>query len=352
MSLGAHKRAVHLAEAGAALLLAAAVAWNGLGHYREKRRAEESLAGRGAQAAATAERPGGEGNTLFAGGRVEHGGKSYRRNTYVKAVLLIGVDRAGELTETTAGSGGQADGIVLAAQDTARGGVKLLMIPRDTMTEITMTDLSGNVLGKGVQHLNLSFAYGDGRERSAAYTAEAVTGLLKGLPMDHYLAADMEAIQAANDRVGGVTVTVPAGMEGAGPPFTEGGRVTLLGEQAERFVRYRDTREGHSALYRMERQGEYLRGFLQAVAGRSETEPGILEALYGEMEPYLVTDMGKAECLGLAADVMGAGPLGAGDIYTLPGQSVLTARYDEFYPDEAGLVETILGLFYREEDKK
>ena len=58
-------------------------------------------------------------------GGVEYQGKSYRRNTYIKAILCMGIDRPGSLEETrTAGVGGQADGIFLVAQDTARDRIK------------------------------------------------------------------------------------------------------------------------------------------------------------------------------------------------------------------------------------
>ena len=41
-------------------------------------------------------------------GGVEYQGKSYRRNTYIKAILCMGIDRPGSLEETrTAGFGGQ-----------------------------------------------------------------------------------------------------------------------------------------------------------------------------------------------------------------------------------------------------
>ena len=106
-------------------------------------------------------------------------GKSYRRNTYIKAILCMGIDRPGSLEETmTAGFGGQADGIFLVAQDTARDRIRVLVIPRDTMTEITLTDLSGNELGSSIQHLTLAYAYGDGREKSCRYMTEAVSRLL------------------------------------------------------------------------------------------------------------------------------------------------------------------------------
>ena len=88
------------------------------------------------------------------------------------------------MTETTlSGDGGQADGIFLLAHDTARNQLKILLIPRDTMTEITKTDISqtetnGTELGKIVDHLSLSYAYGDGREKSCEYTKKAVSNLL------------------------------------------------------------------------------------------------------------------------------------------------------------------------------
>lgn len=136
-------------------------------------------------------------------GGVEYQGKSYRRNTYIKAILCMGIDRPGSLEETmTAGFGGQADGIFLVAQDTARDRIKVLVIPRDTMTEIMLTDLSGNELGSSIQHLTLAYAYGDGREKSCRYMTEAVSRLLGGLSIDGYMAVSMSVLPLANDKVG------------------------------------------------------------------------------------------------------------------------------------------------------
>lgn len=73
---------------------------------------------------------------------IEYQGKTYKRNTYVKAILLMGIDRDTDLSEEQqAGDGGQSDGIFLIAEDTARDTVKILAIPRDTMTEITLTEI-------------------------------------------------------------------------------------------------------------------------------------------------------------------------------------------------------------------
>ena len=282
-------------------------------------------------------------------------GKTYRRNTYTKAILCIGVDRNGPMTETTlSGDGGQADGIFLLAHDTARNQLKILLIPRDTMTEITKTDISqtetnGTELGKIVDHLSLSYAYGDGREKSCEYTKKAVSNLLMGLSIDSYMAADLEIIGSLNDAVGGVTVTIPTlGMEEADPEFVFGQTVRLDGEQAERFVRYRDTGKDNSALSRMEQQKLYISGFFQAVKERSKTESSIVEKLFEMTQNYMVTDMAKEQYLKLAMDALEGEGLTAASFKMAPGTGTATEAYDEYYVAQEALIPIILELFYRE----
>jgi len=327
------------------LVLAVSLVTAGIHFYRKKKETE-AQAGQYGQVVTDREEP-----DFFKQNKVFYNGKNYRRNTYVKAILCMGVDRTGSMEETTTtGFGGQADGIFLAAHDTVRNSLKLLMIPRDTMTDIILTDLSGNVLGKDMQHLTLAYAYGDGREKSCEYMAEAVSDLLKGLPIDKYFATDVDAIIILNDLVGGVTVTVPSeGMEKADPAFIFGNKVTLHGKQAETFVRYRDIHEDHSALYRMDRQQEYIQQFAKTVTERAQKEEGLVTKLFDGIGDYMVTDMEKGEYLKAAMSGLESGSLAEGGIYTLPGQGVTTGGYDEFYPDEEGLKQIVLELFYREE---
>ena len=73
---------------------------------------------------------------------IEYGGKKYRRNSYVKAILCIGVDRSGLGEKTTTGFGGQSDGLFLLAQDTARNTVK---IKNHDQTGLHHTHDSGNI---------------------------------------------------------------------------------------------------------------------------------------------------------------------------------------------------------------
>lgn len=292
---------------------------------------------------------------LFEENTVFWNGKTYKRNTYVKAVLCMGVDRDGPMTETTlSGDGGQADGIFLLANDTARGSMKILLIPRDSMTEITKTDTSwteanGTELGEVVDHLSLSYAYGDGREKSCEYTKQAVSHLLMGLKIDSYMAADLEIIASLNDEVGGVIVTIPTmGMEQADPEFVFGQTVRLKGEQAERFVRFRDTERDNSAISRMEQQKLYISGFFQAVKEKSRTESNITEHLFEMSQDYMVTDMVKDEYLKLAINALEGDGLTSASFKMTPGTGTATETYDEYYVDQEALVPILLDLFYRE----
>lgn len=281
---------------------------------------------------------------------IQYQGKKYRRNSYVKGILCIGVDRSGGLDKTTTtGFGGQADGLFLIAQDTARNTVKILLIPRDTMTPITLTDLSGNVLGKDIQHLTLAYAYGDGREKSCEYTREAVSELLGGLEIEHYVAVDVDSISALNDGVGGVTVTIKEPeLADRDPDLKMGETITLKGKQAETFVRYRDINKANSALYRMDRHQQYIEGFFGALKNKARSDDGILVELLDTIQEHMVTDMQKDQYMKAALDVLNTQQLGDGDFYTLPGSGVTTARYDEFYADQTAMIPVILELFYRE----
>lgn len=284
------------------------------------------------------------------GDTVEWKGKTYKRNTYMKSVLCMGVDRDNEMTETQElGEAGQADGIFLIAQDTARNDLKILMIPRDTMTEITKLNSDGSVRGKEIDHLSMAYAYGDGREASCENVAESVSNLFHGFPIDQYMATDLAVIGMLNDAVGGVTVTVPTpGMEAHDPSFIQGEEVTLMGEQAMWFVRYRDIEQDHSALFRMNQQKEYIAKFFEAVKETSREDSQIVTKLFEMTEDYMVTNMAKDQYLKVALDAVETDGLSGEDFYMIPGSSIIAENFDEFHVNEADMIELLLSLFYRE----
>lgn len=68
----------------------------------------------------------------------------------------------------------------------------------------------------------------------------------------------------------------------------EGASVTLTGENAEQFVRYRDTEKSQSALVRQERQKTYLQALLKKVQEQASEDAGFVTDLYDSIRDYTV----------------------------------------------------------------
>lgn len=280
-----------------------------------------------------------------------YNGKEYRQDSLKRVILCIGVDKSGEVEQqTVSGSGGQADVIALLIQDKATDEVDILTIPRDTMTEIELFDLTGNYLGSDVQHLNLAYGYGDGAEESCELLEEAVENLLGGVSIDGYISINMSAISVLNDLVGGVTVTIDdPGMEERDPSLVYGETVTLHGDQAETYVRYRDTEVSQSAINRMERHKQYAESWMAQAAEIQSRDSQFLGKAFEAIQDYMVTDLNKDEYLDAGLAALGMSDLFDGDhFFTVPGEGKQGLVYDEFYPDDEALEEMIIELFYRE----
>ena len=130
----------------------------------------------------------------LANGILTWNGKKYGRNTAIRAILCIGVDTKGEMeAQNVAGKGGDADALFLVAQDAAKDEAQIVLIPRNTMTEIEVFDYFGNPIGTETKQLTLAYAFGDGREKSCELTVGALSKLLFGLQIDGYFAVNMDS---------------------------------------------------------------------------------------------------------------------------------------------------------------
>ena len=278
-------------------------------------------------------------------------GKQYKLNTLNRVILCIGVDTNGEVKEhKVSGSGGQADAIALLIQNKVTDEVKILSIPRDTMTEIRLFDLVGNELGTDVQHLNLSYAYGKNGAESAELLTEAVENLLGGISIDGYLSVTMGAISKLNDMAGGITVTIDEpGMAERDPDLVCGETITLQGNQAELYVRYRDTNVSQSAISRMDRHKEFAEKWMCQAVEQQRKDSQFLGNLFQSIQEYMVTDLNKDEYLDAGLAAINTADLFQGDhFFIVPGEGMEGVVYDEFYPDREALEEMIIELFYKE----
>lgn len=280
-------------------------------------------------------------------GSILWNGKSYTYNDHLSNFLFLGVDTK-EKAETSQGlaDAGQADALFLVSMDRVTKELTVVTIPRDTMTEIRFYGPGGDDLGKDVDHINLSYAYGDGSYGSCKLSAEAVSNLLYQVPIQYYCSMGMDGIGMLTEAVGGLTVTMPNdSLAGKVPGWEKGAEILLTSENAELFVRTRDTAVSQSALDRTERQKEFLRAFYVKVKELSVEDHGTLTRLYEKMEPYLTTNMGNDLFLQLGEAVQSDADIRQ---WTIPGEGRQGENYDEYIVDDNALYEEVIRTFYEE----
>ena len=321
-----HGRFAAVIIAGAAVLAVAGLGYAGI----QKKKAAEA-----ASAKATAEAD--DSNT------VTWQGKTYKYNQNLSNYLLLGVDkRTPAETRVGKADAGQADALFLLSLNRKT----MISIPRDTMTDVESFDLEGKSLGKSKDHISLSYGYGDGGAESCKLTQEAVSNLFYGLPIQGYLAMNLDGIPELTKSVGGLTVTVPNNsLEYEYPEFAEGAEVTLTEENTEVFLRSRDVDESQSAIYRMERQKAFLDAFSKKAKECYEQNAKFAANLFVAIQPYTVTNISEDRLMKLfqTAD--------EGDGYTewtVPGEGTQGLSYDEYHVDDDALYTKIMETFYQE----
>lgn len=96
--------------------------------------------------------------------------------------LFMGIDtRENVDTYESQKDAGQADSIFLVSMDRATEQLKVLFIPRDSMTKIEVFNPSGKSLGMTTDHINIQYAYGDGKQKSCELMKTAVSNMLDGV---------------------------------------------------------------------------------------------------------------------------------------------------------------------------
>lgn len=280
---------------------------------------------------------------------LQYQGKWYQRNQDTRTYLVMGIDRPGEAGET--GSyigGGQADMLMLLVLDPVAKTSTILQLNRDTMTEVEVLGVMGDVVGTQTMQLCLAHGYGTGVEDSCENTVRAVSNLLYGTPIDGYAAIQMDAIPILNDAVGGVTVTIEDDFSDVDPSLVQGEEMTLHGQQAYSYLRYRHYVGDSTNLSRMRRHRTYLAEFSKQAQKALLENPNFINTLYQDLSAYMVTDISGADAGQLAQQFYQYTSQG---VKTLEGEAKLGEVYMEYYVDEESVIETVLQLFYTETEQ-
>lgn len=282
--------------------------------------------------------------TYDEGKTVKYNGHTYALNENMVSLCIIGYDRTApaEVGEKA----GQADAVMVMAFDTETGSVTAIGLPRDSMVEVG--EFVGDAfIGLDQMQLCLAYSYGDGRETSCDYTTTVASRVLYNMPISYYFALDLSGVGPLNDSIGGVALTPLQSIPNTG--IVEGQDTVLFGDNALRYVQWRDTSVLTSSLDRQERQVQYIKAFASQALGMAQGNVGTLLDLFNTASAYSVTNLGVNEFSYLATSVLSSG-ITSLDVVTLQGEMQQGEKYAEFYLDKDAVYETVLDVYYRQVD--
>lgn len=284
-------------------------------------------------------------------GWVKYNGTIYAYNKEMMTFLFMGIDKDGDAKEVEEGTnGGQADALFLAAVNPKDQTVKIIGLNRNTMADVDIYNEEGAYVSTVKAQIAVQHGFGNGVEESCDYQCKAVSRLFYGLPIHGYAAINMAAIPALNDAVGGVDVTVQEDLSIKDPLLTEGAQVHLEGKSAFWYVKYRDMTQFGSADGRLERQKQYLAGFMDTAKKAAKEDISVVSRLYSALKPMMVTDITSGEAVYLAMELLDYNFGGEEGFRMMEGETVIGDVFEEFYADEEALYEMVLDIFYEPVD--
>lgn len=197
-------------------------------------------------------------------------------STYVKNILLIGLDKA-------EGGVSRSDSMMLLSIDTRNRALKLTSFMRDMWVSIP-----NHYNAK----LNAAYAYG-----GAQLTIDTIESNFK-IAIDHYVLVDFDMFEQIIDSLGGVTVDITENEAAFLRSHTRvkvpAGTNTLSGEYALIYSRIRKL---DSDFNRTQRQRKVMTAIIEKA---KKTNPLELASMLSDIMPLITTDISQKEMTSLA----------------------------------------------------
>ncbi len=278
------------------------------------------------------------------GTSVEYNGKKYELKEDIESFLVIGLDKYEDQTTVDSyNNDQQSDFLMLFVFDDVAKTCTAIHINRDSMAKINVLGVAGNTIDTVTKQIALSHTYGNGGNISCINTADAVSDLLLGVKVDHYISFTLDSVAILNDLVGGVEVTVLDDFTGIDDTLIKGETVTLHGDHALHYVRTRYGLEDSSNNARMERQQQYINALYAKTKECIENDDEFAIKASLEMSDYIISDRSVSQLQELSTKFTEYDFKG---ISSFEGETRRGEKFMEFYPDEDSVREIVMSLFY------
>lgn len=279
-------------------------------------------------------------NTVY-----EYNGVEYVKNEDVESFLILGLDKFEDAINNDSYNNDQrADFLMLLVFDNSEKKFTAVHLNRDTMVNMNVLGVAGQKIGTINKQLALAHTYGNGRDVSCRNTADAVSELLNGVKVNHYLSITMDAVPILNDLLGGVEVTVLDDFSGIDDTLIKGETVTLHGDHALTYVRERYGLEDSSNSTRMVRQRQYMTAVYDKAMLEIENDDNFVIEASSKLADYIVSDRSVNQLQEIAKKLS---QYKFTEIETLEGESVVKDGLMEFRPDADSIDKIVFELFYK-----
>ncbi len=282
---------------------------------------------------------------------VRYNGEVYDYNDDITTFLIMGIDKNDTtVTEVSEGTdGGQADALFLLVLNPHDESIKVIGINRNSMTDVDIYDEYGRYQTTVIAQIATQHGFGNGVEKSCEYQVRAVSNMFYQLPIHGYAAINMSAIPIINDQVGGVDVTVLEDLTKWDKALVKGAEVHLEGMQAFHYVKSRDVNTYGSSDMRLDRQRQYLNGFIEVSRAASKENPNAAVELFNAISDMMVTNISVDEISYLAPYVTNFS-FDPSDFKVIKGTTQKSGEFEEYIVDEDDLYATIIEVFYEKVD--
>ena len=152
---------------------------------------------------------------------------------------------------------------------------------------------------------------------------------------------DLDAVRVLTNTVGGVDV--PEYNEDLTEPT--GRVITVMGKDAELYIRERNVKNLDSNLTRMDRQRAFITSFANKVVSMTKRDISTPVKLYNTLTGYMYTDITADRVTYLAANFLDG--VSSMEFHNVPGKVIEGIdKYAEYEVDTEALYEMLLDLFY------
>jgi cell envelope-related function transcriptional attenuator common domain len=249
-------------------------------------------------------------------------------------ILMIGVND------------GMTDTLMLGSYDLDTQHVDVISIPRDTYYPREDADSAAE--------RKINSIYGN---KKALGTAEAVSDVLMGMPINYYVVVDYKVVKKVVTSMGGVPMDITFHMHYNDPyddpplriDIPEGYQV-LDGDTAVEFLRFRKGSNGYPGypegdIGRVKAQQEFVKSAFRQALGFSL--PKVVKTVLDNVDSDLPLGMSAklaANAVGLKSENM--------ETYMIPGKSGMKDGLSYWFPDDNGIEDMLTKIYNTQPDTK